>query len=126
MADKDAKAEAEHGHHGDEIAHSVPLWQLFAVWGALMVFTVLTVYVAGLGLGARTSFTIAMIIATVKAGLVMAVFMHLWWDKRLNVLAFLGSFLFVVLFIGMLLTDKREYTPDIQKKIEADAAQAAT
>jgi cytochrome c oxidase subunit IV len=125
MADTDTHKEAEHGHHGDEIAHSVPLWQLFAVWGALMVFTVLTVYVAGLGLGSRLSFSLAMIIATIKAGLVMAIFMHLWWDKRLNVLAFLGSFLFVVLFIGMALTDKSEYAPDLQKKAEADAATAA-
>jgi cytochrome c oxidase subunit IV len=124
MADKEAKQDAHSGDHGGEIAHSVPLWQLFAVWGALMVFTVLTVYVAGLGLGSRLSFTVAMIIATVKAGLVMAIFMHLWWDKRLNVLAFLGSFLFVVLFIGMLLTDKSEYAPDLERKTEADEALA--
>lgn len=123
MADKQDKIETGHAHH-DGIAHEVPLWMLIAVWAALMFFTVLTVSVANLHLGARLSFTLAMIIATVKAGLVMAIFMHLWWDKRLNVLAFLGSFLFVLLFIGMLLTDKSEYAPDIAKKLEADAALA--
>jgi hypothetical protein len=39
--------------------------------------------------------------------------------------AFLGSFLFVMLFIGIALTDKSEYAPDIKKKLDADAAQAA-
>ena len=112
----------DHDGHGDTLAHAVPMWILFAVWGALMVFTVLTVGVAKLHLGSQLSFTIAMIIATVKAGLVMAFFMHLWWDKRLNLLAFLGSFLFVLLFIGMLLTDKSEYAPDIQRQLDAEAA----
>ena len=66
-----------------------------------------------------------MIIATIKAGLVMAVFMHLWWDRRMNVFVFLGSFLFVMLFIGMALTDKSEYKPDIDRKIADDVAAGA-
>jgi len=97
---------------------------LVGVWVALMAFTGLTVFVAGLHLGAQLSFTVAMIIATIKAGLVMAIFMHLWWDKRLNLLVFLGSFLFVMLFISMLLADKSEYKPDIDRKLLDEAAQA--
>jgi cytochrome c oxidase subunit IV len=124
MADKELKADTGHGHH-DGLSHEVPLWMLIGVWAALMVFTVLTVVVANMHLGARLSFGIAMVIATVKAGLVMGIFMHLWWDKRLNVIVFLASFLFVVLFIGMLLTDKSEYAPDITRQLEAEAAQAA-
>jgi hypothetical protein len=67
-----------------------------------------------------------MIIATIKAGLVMAIFMHLWWDKRMNLFTFLGSFLFVMLFIGMALTDKSEYNHDLLQKSETDSAQAQT
>lgn len=113
-----------HGSHGDQLAHTMPVPMLVGVWGALMVFTVLTVWASQQGLGSQMSFTVAMVIATIKAGLVMSVFMHLWWDKRLNLLAFLGSFLFVILFIGMALTDKGEYKPDIDKKLADDAAQA--
>jgi cytochrome c oxidase subunit 4 len=116
-------AKAADGHH-DEIAHPMGIPMLVAVWVALMAFTGLTVFVAGLHLGAQLSFTVAMIIATIKAGLVMAIFMHLWWDKRLNLLVFLGSFLFVMLFISMLLADKSEYKPDIDRKIADEAAQA--
>lgn len=117
-----ANEKAAHGH-GDEIAHVMSVPMLVGVWVALMVFTGLTVYFASLHLGAQLSFTVAMIIATIKAGLVMAIFMHLWWDKRLNLLVFLGCFLFVMLFIGMLLTDKSEYKPDVDRKIADDVSQ---
>lgn len=113
-----------HGHD-DAIAHTMSVRSLVSVWGALMVFTVLTVWASQQGLGSQASFTIAMVIATIKAGLVMAIFMHLWWDKRLNLFVFLGAFLFVLLFIGMALTDKSEYKPDIDRKA-ADEAAAAT
>ena len=118
---------ADHGHghsEHEEIAHALPVWLLGAVLAVLLVFTAATVTIAGMHLGSRISFSVAMIIATIKAGMVMAIFMHLWWDKRTHVLAFLGCFLFVMLFIGMALTDKSEYAPDIKKKLEADAALA--
>jgi cytochrome c oxidase subunit 4 len=118
----DAKKD-DHGEHG--IAHTTPVWLLVAVWAALMVGTVATVFFASLGLGSQLSFMVAMVIATVKAGLVMAYFMHLYWDKKLNSLAFLGAFLFVMLFIGMSLTDKSEYKPDLDRKIADDKAQSA-
>ena len=117
----DAKSES-HGEHHDELAHALPWQWLVAVWAVLMVFTGLTVWASQQGLGSQTSFTVAMIIATIKAGLVMAVFMHLWWDKRMNLFTFLGSFLFVMLFIGMALTDKSEYKPDIDRKSADEAA----
>ena len=58
-------------------------------------------------------FPLAMMIATVKAFLVCAFFMHMWWDKGFNVLAFLSSLLFVALFIGMTLTDTDHYQSTI-------------
>ena len=113
---------AAHGEHHDEIAHPMSIRALVTVYAILMVFTGLTVWAAQQGLGSQTSFTVAMIIATIKAGMVMAVFMHLWWDKRMNLFTFLGSFLFVLLFIGMALTDKSEYKPDIDRKSADEAA----
>ncbi|HEX4340189.1 MAG TPA: cytochrome C oxidase subunit IV family protein [Polyangiaceae bacterium] len=115
-----------HDPHHDELAHPMPVSMLIGVWAVLMFFTVLTVWAAQQGLGSQTSFIVAMIIATIKAGLVMSIFMHLWWDKRMNLFTFLGSFLFVMLFIGMALTDKSEYNHDIISKMESDSAQAQT
>jgi cytochrome c oxidase subunit 4 len=54
-----------------------------------------------------------MIIATIKAGLVMAFFMHLAWDKGFNLTVFLSSFLFVLLFLSLTLTDRNEYQAEI-------------
>jgi hypothetical protein len=43
------------------------------------------------------------------------------WDKKFNVVVFLSSFLFVILFLTMALTDRREY----QRSIDTFQAQAA-
>jgi cytochrome c oxidase subunit IV len=100
-------------HHGDEIAHVMPVRLLIGVWAALMVLTVFTVTVTSIDLGSRFNLIIAMAIATVKAGLVVTYFMHLRWDRPFHTLIFLGSLLFVSLFISMTLFDKSEYEADI-------------
>ena len=86
---------------------------LGGVLGALIVLTVLTVAVTSIDLGSQGNFIVAMIIATIKAALVMGYFMHLVWDSKFNALLFLSSFLFVLLFLSMALLDRREYQPGI-------------
>ena len=80
---------------------------------------VLTVAVTSVDLGSQGNFIVAMIIATIKAALVMGYFMHLVWDSKFNVFAFLSSFLFVLLFLSMALLDRGEYRPTIDR-FEAD------
>jgi cytochrome c oxidase subunit 4 len=123
MADHDnshaATSETSHAHgsHDDAehggIAHVTPVRLLLGVWGALMILTIITVAVTTVDLGPRINLVVAMAIATVKAGLVVTYFMHLRWDRPFNTLVFLGSLLFVSLFISMTLFDKSEYEPDI-------------
>jgi cytochrome c oxidase subunit 4 len=50
-----------------------------------------------------------MIIATVKAALVVTFFMHLLWDKKFHAVLFLTSVLFLLLFLSMATTDRGEY-----------------
>jgi len=64
-----------------------------------------------------------MIIATVKAFLVCAFFMHMWWDKTFNVVVFLSSTLFVVLFIGLTLLDTGHYQDSIDNFPRNEVAQ---
>lgn len=106
-----------HSTHGEEhgVGHVVPLKLLFGIGGALLFFTAVTVWVTYIDLGRSGNLIIAMAIATVKAGLVCAYFMHLRWDRPFNALVFVSSLLFVSLFISMLLLDKSEYEPDIQE-----------
>jgi cytochrome c oxidase subunit IV len=108
-------SERRDGHHGDELAHVTPVRLLLVIWGALMVLTVVTVGVTMIDFGSQTNLVIAMAIATIKAGLVVTYFMHLRWDRPFHTLIFLGSLLFVSLFISMTLLDKSEYEGDIQE-----------
>ena len=93
---------------GELHPHAVPLWMLAAVFGALIVLTVLTVAVTYVDLG-RLNVWIALAIAAVKGVLVAEIFMHLRWDKPFNGLVFVGSILFLMLFIGIALTDTTHY-----------------
>ena len=82
---------------------------------ALTIITVATSALgSALGMPPAFAFPLAMVIATMKAFLVCAFFMHMWWDKSFNVLAFLSSLLFVTLFIGMTMMDTGEYQPTIE------------
>lgn len=104
-----------HGHdeeHG--LSHVTPVRLLVGVFALLMVLTAITVGATLVDLGPRMNLIIAMVIATVKAGLVVTYFMHLRWDRPFNTLVFLGSLLFVSLFISMTLLDKSEYEKDIE------------
>ena len=113
----------EHHHHtgSDEhdhahFAHPAPLWMLIAVFFALVFLTILTVVVSDfadvLRLG-RFEIWVSMGIATVKAALVIFIFMHLLFDKPFNQLIFFASFFFVAMFVGITLMDTSQYQADI-------------
>lgn len=97
-----------HGHGDGEFAHPAPVWMLLSVFFALLVLTFLTVFQARFDLG-DLEIVLTLCIATVKAGLVIAFFMHLLWDKPLNAIVILSSLIFVSLFLGFCLMDAKGY-----------------
>jgi cytochrome c oxidase subunit 4 len=115
-----AVGHAQDAHAGHGLAHTMPVWMLLAVLGALMGLTVLTVSVTSFDLGSQGNLVIAMVIATIKAALVCTFFMHLLWDKKFHLILFLTAVLFVILFLSMSITDRGEYQHGI------DAYQNAT
>ncbi|MEI8198217.1 MAG: cytochrome C oxidase subunit IV family protein [Phycisphaerae bacterium] len=92
------------GHDGGGMHHVMPLKTLLAVFGTLVVFTVLTVAVTYVDLG-NFNLYVAMAIAGVKATLVLLFFMHLLYDRPFNSIVFIGCLVFVTLFISLSLTD---------------------
>ena len=104
------------GHHG--FAHPMPVWQLIAVFIALILLTVLTVEQASMDLG-NVELIASLVIATIKASLVIMFFMHMLHDKPLNAIAFLGAFIFVALFLGFTLMDANAYRDTIELKVIA-------
>lgn len=120
-----------HGHSDDghDFAHPMPVPMLLAVFGALVFLTIITVAQASFNFG---SFDVAivMVIATIKAGLVMAFFMHMAWDKPFNVIVFLCSFVFVGLFVIFTLTDSQmtsdSFEPIVDEVVPAAALEDAS
>jgi cytochrome c oxidase subunit 4 len=108
-----------HGHADDDhdFAHPLPIPMLLAVFVALTVLTIITVAQSNFDLG---SFDVAvvMVIATVKAALVMAFFMHLAFDKPFNVIVFLASFVFFGIFVIFTLSDSQMTSSSFEPKIE--------
>ena len=102
--------DAHHDHDG--FAHPVPVKLLLAVFFALVTLTILTVVLNDLPLGAMDIW-VAMGIATLKASLVCLFFMHMYWEKGFNVVAFFSSLFFVSLFIGFTLMDTGSYRENI-------------
>lgn len=99
------------GHEG--FAHPMPVWQLIAVFLALIALTVITVYQATLELG-NIELIASLVIATIKASLVILFFMHMIHDKPLHAILFIGSFIFVALFLGFTLMDAGAYNDAIE------------
>lgn len=104
----------EHGHDGDD-HHVTSKFLLRVVLGILVFFTILTVAASRGEIWLANTFElqiptlvnvfIAMSIATIKAIFVVAIFMHLKWDNRLNLLVFLFTLMGVGLFIGLTAMD---------------------
>lgn len=120
MSTHDAHADShdEHAAHAeghDHHHHVTPLAVYFAVFGALMVLTAITVWIAQFHFGSATTL-IAMLVATVKASLVALIFMHLLYDERLNAVAFGFGLIFVALFFIFTLADvlTRDYIDPVR------------
>ncbi len=110
MTSSHAHAVADHGHDPNDFAHPLPIWMLLAVFVALTVLTIITVAQASYDLGSY-DVIVTMVIATIKATLVMLFFMHLAFDKPFNMIIFLSSFVFVALFIMFTLFDAKLNSP---------------
>ena len=106
MTSESIAATASHPAQGDAHGgHHICSFQLFAsIFAALLVLTCLTVLVSRFDFGGF-NMIIAMAIASVKAALVMSVFMHMRWDTAINNIAFLSSLLFLALLILFTLAD---------------------
>ena len=86
-------AHAEEHHH-----HITPKKTLFIVFGVLVVLTVLTAVTAQIDLGGY-NVPLALAIAFTKASLVLAIFMALKYDNRVNTLVFSIGVIFVGVFL---------------------------
>jgi cytochrome c oxidase subunit 4 len=84
------------------VGHVAPKSMYYAVFGALIVGTVLTVAAAKVDMGPLNN-VVMLVIACTKATLVILFFMHVRWSSRLTwIVAASGFFWLLILFsLGM-------------------------
>lgn len=87
------------GHH---ISSAKFLW---GVGISLLILTIVTVGVAFIEIPSPWNIVVAISIALVKASIVAAFFMNLYWDSRFNLLLLVVGILFFILLIGITLMD---------------------
>lgn len=128
MAHGNAHAHDSKGEPHPLVGHLVPMWILFAVGGALLVLTAITVAVRYIDVG-EFNMVIALGVAVIKATLVALFFMHLKWDRPFNLLTFVGSMVFVILMMVFCMMDTSQYRstqfvgnpPEVEATLQANA-----
>jgi cytochrome c oxidase subunit IV len=123
-----ATAHDTHGHDDGAVhAHisSVPFY--VAVFLGLLFLTGMTVGQSYVDLG-KLNIVIVILIATMKASLVVTFFMHLKWDNKFNALVFISTIFFIGVFFAYTLndTDRRgDLDPDQNMRIWEKTGQPA-
>ncbi len=93
-------ASSEHSAPG----HIIPFSYTLGTFITLLFLTVITVGVAQFDLGSL-DMPVALLVAGIKASIVSLFFMHLRWDRPINILVLIGSIFFVVLFLVIAMFD---------------------
>jgi cytochrome c oxidase subunit 4 len=94
----------EFAEHEEYEEHVVPYTVYLAVFGALMVLTVLTVGVAFFDLG-NLNVTVALTVAVMKASLVVLFFMHAKYQSQIIKLVVLASIVWLGFLFLITLSD---------------------
>jgi len=84
----------------EEHTHIVPYRTFLIVWVVLLILTGITVVVAQYNLG-PLNIWVALGIATLKSGLVVAFFMHMKYENLLFKLALFTTLAILAIFIGL-------------------------
>ncbi len=92
-------SQAHSGHVPTPLHHITPISTYLAVFAALAIGTLLTWYASTIDLGMMNT-PIALVIAVIKATLVILFFMHVLHSTRLTWVVLIASFLWLgVLFV---------------------------
>jgi cytochrome c oxidase subunit IV len=83
--------------------HSVRLYLL--VWGLLFVLSAFSYMVDYLALQGLLRWTLILLFMVFKAGLIVAVFMHMAWERLALVYAILLPPLIVLIFTGLMVSE---------------------
>ncbi len=101
----------DESHREHEAMERAGVSRYVLVWIALTVLTTATFLLSRVELGPPWHLLVALVIASVKAGLVALFFMHLWEHGGATRLVFATSLVFVALLIGLVVADNATRFP---------------
>jgi cytochrome c oxidase subunit 4 len=92
--------------HDHQSSHHVivPVKTYVAVFVALLFLTFVTVFITRFDFGAL-NLIVALLVALVKAGLVVMIFMGLKWNKSFDRFSFFGCLIFLFIFFLLVFVD---------------------
>jgi cytochrome c oxidase subunit 4 len=96
-------------HAADDVKKAVKTY--YMIFGALMVFTVLTVAVSYLHLPLAFAVLVALVVATIKGSLVAMFFMHLMHERKVIYWALLLTVIFFIFLMFVPLATNLDRIP---------------
>ena len=84
--------------------HVIPSSIYVGIWAILMVLTAVTVFASYIEMG-DFNIVVALVIATVKATLVVLFFMHLYYSSKLTKVTVVAAIFFLFLLLALSMTD---------------------
>lgn len=93
--------------HAEGQQHPISIY--LAIWGLLFVFSAFSYLVDYLHIQGYLRWSLILLFMMVKAGLIVAVFMHMRWERLALMYAILVPPVLVLVFVG-LMTFEADYT----------------
>jgi cytochrome c oxidase subunit IV len=90
-----------HSHSGQQ--HPIRLY--LVVWGLLFVLSTFSYLVDYLGIQGYPRWTLIIVFMLMKAGLIVAIFMHMAWERLALVYAILLPPILVLVFVAMMASE---------------------
>lgn len=85
--------------------HKVAVAKYWMVFAVLVVLTILTVGASRLPISEPWHTLLALVIATIKGGFVLLIFMHVLYSTRLTWIVALGGIVWLVILFGFTFSD---------------------
>ena len=102
-----AHAEGQHGSHAEGQQH--PLGIYFKIWALLFVLSIGSYLVDYFHVQGYLRWSLIVVLMLLKAGLIVAVFMHMAWERLALIYAILVPPVLVLVFVS-LMTLESDYT----------------
>ncbi|PCH63764.1 MAG: cytochrome C oxidase subunit IV [SAR86 cluster bacterium] len=85
-----------------QVGQQHPLGIYYKIWTLLFVLSTLSYMVDYIGVEGYLRWTLILIFMTLKAGFILAVFMHVMWERLALILTILGPPVVLLLLIGFM------------------------